>query len=393
MSRGSIRQRGKAWELRAYGGTDPTTGRERRVSRTFHGTRTEANRALTSLLAELDAGGHRGPTGATFGDLLSEWRDLKVRSWSPKNALETDGNIRRWIAPPEESDRWRWTPGRLPLRDVTTRALDEWHIRMLEELAPPTVQRIAGIAHAALEQGVKWDWLTRNPASRCEPISGQSPEVDPPSADDLRRMLEYLNEHEQMLFLVVRLAAVTGRRRGELCALRWTDFDAESASLRVARTIVQSGDGWVERPITKNRKRFPPMALDLDTRDMLSVHRESQDEMVRLLGETPKDDDFVFLTLGRTRDQLGPWSPGAVTRRFARARVGAKVPESMQLKDLRHHVATSLIDAGVSLTTIASRLGHGGGGRLTQTVYGHMVPASDRASAEILARLLTVTAD
>lgn len=72
-------------------------------------------------------------------------------------------------------------------------------------------------------------------------------------------------------------------------------------------------------------------------------------------------------------------------------RAELEVDGNVTLKNLRHHVATSLIDEGVSMTTIAGRLGHGSGGRLTQEVYGHVVPATDHAAAEILARLLDVT--
>lgn len=49
---GTIRQRGKtSWELRVYGGTDPTTGRRRWHTRTVRGGRTEAQRELVKLAA------------------------------------------------------------------------------------------------------------------------------------------------------------------------------------------------------------------------------------------------------------------------------------------------------------------------------------------------------
>lgn len=391
MARGSIRARGQAWELRAYGGTDPETGRERRISQTVHGTRKDAERALTALLGELDDGGGLSPAGATFAGLLVEWQALKARNWSTHTALETAGMVERWIAPPKDSDRWHWTPGRTLVRDVTTQQLDTWQTRMLDELAPPTVRRIHGVAHAALQQAVKWGWISRNPASNCEPVVGRSPEVVPPSPEDLRRTLVYLAEHEPMLFLLVRLGAITGRRRGELCALRWTDLDAEASTLTVSRTLTRAKGGWVEAPITKNRKRFPALAIDLDTRDMLVAHHAHQLEWVEQLGERSNEDDHVFLTLGRNRQSLGPWVPAGATRKFARVRAELEVDGNVTLKNLRHHVATSLIDEGVSMTTIAGRLGHGSGGRLTQEVYGHVVPATDHAAAEILARLLDVT--
>jgi hypothetical protein len=71
MTAGSMRQRGRGtWELRAYLGLDPDTGRRRYATRTVHGTR----RAATVALAELveDAAYSRLRAG-TVGGLLERW--------------------------------------------------------------------------------------------------------------------------------------------------------------------------------------------------------------------------------------------------------------------------------------------------------------------------------
>jgi integrase len=391
MARGSIRERsgptGRAWELRAFAGRDGTNGAKRYVTQTVRGSRKDAEAALARLIVEVDEGGHRGPKGATLSSLLADWRAVKVRSWSPKTALETAGYVGRWIAPPAESDRWSWTPGRLPLREVTTSALDEWERRLLEHLAPSTVRRIHGVVHAALEQAVRWDWIVRNPASRCEPIEGGPAEIAPPPPADIVRLLEHVRATDPMMLLMLRLAATLGRRRGELCALRWSDIELEDSEVRLTRALVLGDQGWVERPISKNRRRTPALSIGRSSVRLLKAHRRAQLKMLAELEVEPAPDDHVFLTLGRHRDRLGPWSPAGVTRQFARLRLELGI-SGVRFHDLRHHVATTLIDQGVSMTTIAGRLGHGGGGRTTQEVYGHFVAASDRIAAEALDRML-----
>src|SRR5207253_2918394 len=126
------------------------------------------------------------------------------------------------------------------------------------------------------------------------------------------------------LNLYVRLAAVIGRRRGELCALRWTDIDLDAATVLVARTIVDSADGWVERPISKNRRNMPPLALDATTTALLRTHREAQAAEFDRLGVTVPVDGWVFHRWARVTRQLLPWAPTTVTHRFAdiRAQVG-----------------------------------------------------------------------
>ena len=44
--KGHVRRRGNSWELRAYLGVDPTTGRAKYLTRTFRGGKREADEAL-----------------------------------------------------------------------------------------------------------------------------------------------------------------------------------------------------------------------------------------------------------------------------------------------------------------------------------------------------------
>jgi integrase len=55
------------------------------------------------------------------------------------------------------------------------------------------------------------------------------------------------------------------------------------------------------------------------------------------------------------------------------------------LHALRHYNATELLRNGVDLTTVAGRLGHGGGGATTLRVYAAFVPESDKRAASVIA--------
>lgn len=392
MARGHVRKHGNRWEVRIYAGIDPVTGKERRVTRTTR-TLKEAEKLRTRLLNELDDGGHTGPD-ATLRELLDQWQAVKAPrldggGWSPKNAMETAGYVDRWIAPPADSPRHKWAPGRLAVSDLTPSVLDAFNQRLLREpLAPATVRRIHGVVRAALEQAVRWDWITRNPAARTEPIDGVSPEQKPPPTGDLRTLLTYTAKELPAVHLFVRLAFITGRRRGELCALRWSDMDWEGTppSVLVARTLADSADdGWVERPISKNKRPAPPIALDRVTVDLLREHRAHTAGLLVRAGLELTWQSWVFLSV--RRDGIHPWSPDAAGRRFTRACEAAGVPRT-HLHQLRHKAATEMLDGGISPTSAGGRLGHGGGGRVTQEVYAHSLPATDLAAAELLAELI-----
>ncbi|MGH8981313.1 MAG: hypothetical protein ACRDWE_09885 [Acidimicrobiales bacterium] len=71
---GLLRRRGSAWELRAYAGIDPVSKRRKYVTRTFRGTKHEAEDALAHLLVEVSGGGH-----AARDTTLVAFREARAR--------------------------------------------------------------------------------------------------------------------------------------------------------------------------------------------------------------------------------------------------------------------------------------------------------------------------
>jgi hypothetical protein len=57
------------WQIRAFSGTDPSTGKPRQVARTVIGSEKDAGKALSSLIAEVEAGKFNR-TSATLGQFL-----------------------------------------------------------------------------------------------------------------------------------------------------------------------------------------------------------------------------------------------------------------------------------------------------------------------------------
>jgi hypothetical protein len=102
--KGHLRQRGNAWELRAYAGIDPLTNRQKYVTRTFHGGKREAEEALARLVVEVCGGGHTAQD-TTVGDLLRQWLELTKAELSPTTARGYEWIIRTYILPTLGSTR------------------------------------------------------------------------------------------------------------------------------------------------------------------------------------------------------------------------------------------------------------------------------------------------
>jgi integrase len=157
---------------------------------------------------------------------------------------------------------------------------------------------------------------------------------------------------------LVRVAAYTGLRRGELVALRWRDVDFERRKLIVRRAV--SGD--VEASSTKSRRaREVPLA------------DQAAGALARLSqrGDFTSADDYVFANrLGRRLDG------SAVRRRVERARDAAEL-RALRFHDLRHTYGSLLVAGGVDLASVKAAMGHS---RITTTErYLHARSASELA--------------
>jgi integrase len=157
---------------------------------------------------------------------------------------------------------------------------------------------------------------------------------------------------------LVRVAAYTGLRRGELVALRWRDVDFGRRKLVVRRAVSAN----VEASSTKSRRaREVPLPT------------QAADAMSRLSRrpEFARPDDYVFVNrLGRRLDG------SALRRRFERARDAAGL-RPLRFHDLRHTYGSLLVAGGVDLVSVKSAMGHS---RITTTErYLHARSAAELA--------------
>ena len=96
---------------------------------------------------------------------------------------------------------------------------------------PKTIRNHHAIISSALHQAVRWGWVKQNVAIKAKPPRVSQRRVTAPSVDAVRSVIEAAEERDPRLAPLLMLAALTGLRRGELCALRWTDVDLDRGEL------------------------------------------------------------------------------------------------------------------------------------------------------------------
>jgi integrase len=378
---GSLRPRGaNSWELRVYQGTDPNTGRQRYATRTIRGSRTKAQRELADLVAVANVAPAVGAR-TTLAELLARWFATSAPNWAPTTVVNTRSIIDRHLAP---------GLGSMRVRELTTVAIDDFYSRLRTDgrhdgkpLSTGTVRRVHGVLHRALAQAMRWDWIWTNPAALANKPDVEPAEMRPPTPAQVNRLLGYAAQTTPLFHLFLVLAVITGARRGELLALRWNDINLTHGAISIQRALLEGPTGPVLAP-TKTRR---PHHVDLDHGTLALVR--ARHAQVRRDASGPTDRDrFVF-----TADPAGcrPWRPNWVTKQFIAARAAADVGH-FRLHDLRHFMATEMLNLNVPIPVVSGRLAHARAST-TLNVYAHAVPTGDRHAANLIHHLLTTHAD
>lgn len=369
--RGNLRERSPGvWQLRVHGGAG------RYVSRTVRGTKREAERALAKLVVEVDEGRSVVTRGRTVATLANKWYESRSASWSPKVAADTRRWIDRVLLPAEL--------GRMPLGRVRTEHVDAFYAeRRRAGLSEARVRRIHSMVRSMFGQGVRWEWLGINPATNTYRPPLPEKQVSPPKPEVVARLLAHVSQRDPSMSVFLTLAADTGARLGQLCALRWSDLDGTTVSF--TRTLSSTGD---IRPLSKTKGRARTVDLGASTVRTLAAHQIQAKELALGFGARLSKSAFMFSDdpAGRT-----PWKVDTFKHRYLKMRrEPAAGPEAaaVNFHQLRHYVATQLIAAGEDPRTVADRLGHS---RASTTVdmYAASVPEKGRAAADLLEQILT----
>jgi integrase len=374
--RGTKRKRREGvWEVRAYLGRDPVSGKPRQVSKTVYGSAKSADEALRDLI-DKQAPRSDG-MGASFGQLLDRWLiECERLDLSPTTMRTYRAQIDQTIRP---------ALGKVPLTRLNAKQLDDLYGAMkTADKTPKTIRNHHAIISAALHQAVRWGWVRTNVAEQAKPPRVSQRRVKAPSVDVVRAVIEAAEERDPRLAALLMLGALTGMRRGELCALRWSDIDLERGAMEVSRSVIVVPGGLSEKSTKTDRSRS--VALDEVGVALLVQYRARVDEWASEAGTEIADDAFVF---SPHVDGGTPFRPDNVTGFFIRVRDGLGLKD-VRLHDLRHFTATQLIGAGVDVRTVAGRLGHSDPS-LTLRVYSHVIEERDRAAAAILGRVLGPT--
>jgi integrase len=279
------------------------------------------------------------------------------------------------------------TVGRERIADLTPYEVERY-FRTLKAngVGRETVRYVRSILNRACRLARKWSGnQLPNPIHDTElptwSIEESAGPMRAPTVKEVRALLKRSKQLDPRYSVCLRIIAATGIRRGEACALRWSDVDWQNTTLKIDESVIPSdGGAMIKSP--KTRVSIRAVTIDAGTLQELDRLWREQQGLATDAGVELTADSFVFSAVpgGRT-----PPYPDTISRAFAKARKAARLPEDLRLHSLRHFQATAL-DAVIPERQKQARLGW-------STVhmarhYTDVISSEDRKAAQHIGSLL-----
>jgi integrase len=369
-TKGSVYRRNGTWTVHL---SWQRGGRQQQVKKGGFATKGEANDALVDLAKQIQDGRYVPIGRRTVAEYLTGWLDtLPVSGRRPTTITAYRWLVTKWIIP---------ELGDIPLRDLTAVDIDRLYGVMAANVSLRTVRHCHSVLRRALQDAADKGALPSNPAASASPpktSATRAPEKPVWSPEELSTFLDQTRDHH--LGALIRVATMTGLRRGELCGLRWSDVDLDAGTLKVQQTIVTVAGVPVVDDV---KSAYSRRTVDLDAGTVATLRRhQTEQKKVRLMaGPGWRDRGLVF-----TNPTGDPWHPDTVTGTVQRLIDKSDLPRTT-LHGFRHGHITHLLIAGVDVKTVSARAGHASAA-FTLDRYGHVLAGRQAAAAAAVAALV-----
>lgn len=366
---GHLTKRGEnSWRLHAYIGRD-AQGRRRYATKTVHGTKREADRALAAFVTEVsrDRTASSAAESMTVSQVVSNWLEAKAPTLSPV----TVDRYRIAIKHIEASI------GSMKVARLRPSHIEDLYASMLAKgQSGASIRKV----HWALRQSLAWAHrrgytaMIATEGVELPPLGEKK--VEPPASPDVRKVLDYLLETAPDWGTLFAVIAWTGCRRGEVCGVHWEDVDLDAGSIFIRRAVVTIKGGTMERGTKTGEVRR--IAIGPRTVELLRAHLDRCRTRADACDAELVPSAYVFSP--DVANRL-PYSPNSISRAFNLACRDAGVPHT-RVHDLRHYSATTLLKNGASVGEVMDRHGW----RSVQMInrYRHLLDAQDHEAARTL---------
>lgn len=347
----------------------------------------KTQKEVKEKIARLKLDCQRGKLVETSNMPLEDWMQLWITNYKPDLKVTTRESYELYINVHIKGSEI----GKIPLNKLKTTDLQKFYNAKLkcecknqkQNLSPTTVRYINIIIKGALRQAVNNRMINENVSDGVVLPKKNKVEIIPLTKDEVIRFLEVAKSDR--LYTLYLLEMMTGLRRGEILGLKWEDVDFKERRIKVIHNLyrVNNTDKDVNSkykmvlltPKTESSKRIIP--LNQLMVDALLQHKKEQEREKKLYEDGYRDLGMVFCK--PDGDYI---SPREFLRQYQRLLHKAGL-ERKRFHDLRHTVASLLINANENPKVIQQLLGHSTIST-TLDIYAHVMEQTINKSVDNL---------
>lgn len=232
-----------------------------------------------------------------------------------------------------------------PCNKITPKNIEDFKstLRVKRHLKNATINRYLEILSKMFNLGIDNNLLHINPVSKVKKLLEDNHKIRFLTQDEEIRLYKHLPE---FLIPIVTCALQTGMRRGEILNLKWDSIDFDY--------------GFIELLETKSGKsRKVPISTKLN----------------EVLNNIERKSEYVFVNPETNQPYVD------IKKSWTKAVKDADI-KNFRFHDLRHTVATRLVEKGIDLLVVMEILGHS---KIETTMrYAHPVPKRKLEAISVL---------
>lgn len=255
--------------------------------------------------------------------------------------------------------------GDLPLNSITSRMLQHFfndqaksgNKRTGGPLSAKSMRNMRVVLDVAMKQALAEDLIGSNPVPLTAIKSCKTEKLEV-MTDEMQLQLErYLFENSNRFHPAILCDLYTGLRRGEICALRWRNYNEATGRLTVCETVRRLNNYDAKPGEPKTMLVFNDVKTNSSQRELYmppvlqEVLRKQKERFAREF-HMPSRDDFIFFS-----STGGVLDPDNLQHYFSGLlkKLGL---EHVKFHAIRHTFATRAIENGIDVSTVSGILGH-----------------------------------
>lgn len=337
----------------------------------FYGTEREAKKAHNAFKVDVERGEVGINKSMKFGDYTQLFYDQHMKpNFTPVSIQNYTYYLESRILPKF---------GDMKLDKIRTVHIDSFYNELSKDLSYSSIKTaIHGLLSNMFNKAIIWGLLKENPCTnatipRGKKESKKDKEEKIYNHEEIAQLFEAIKTCKPKGRLIILLALGCMLRRGEICALTWSDIDFKSRTLRVDKAVqhIRNHGCILGAPKTESSIRTVPMPQFVI--DALHDYKKTLPNVT----EINENERYLFAP-----KKGGLYSPHSINTFFDYfiKRTGLR---KISIHGLRHTGATLLIYNGLNIQAISNILGHGDV-TTTGRVYLHSIQDANHIAANMM---------